>query len=193
MSEVKKPPRSQRKGLHFTSASAANPNRNTSPPQDKSSTPHAPQSPGKPTVTTRILILSDTHGHASLLSPLPETLNLDVVIHSGDLSQYGSISDYQATLSLLSSLPAPLKLVIPGNHELTLNPLFPSSNKNFTVAERQELHTQALAFWTGAEAREKGILYLSPGFHDFILENGARLRLYATPYTPFPTGVDASE
>ena len=192
MSEVKKAPRSRRMGLLFSSSSIQNHNRAHLRQADQATTSHGPQSPRKPTVSTRILILSDTHGHASLPSPLPD-LNLDVIIHSGDLSQCGSISDYQATLTLLSSLPAPLKLVIPGNHDLSLDPLFPSANKNFTDAERQELHTQALAFWTGPEAREEGVAFLHPGFHEFVLRNGGRLKVYATPYTPFPTGVDVSE
>ncbi|PMD35043.1 Metallo-dependent phosphatase, partial [Hyaloscypha variabilis F] len=142
---------------------------------------------------TKILILSDTHGYASLPSRLPSSLNLDLAIHCGDLSQHGSLSDYRRTLTLVSSLPAPLKLVIPGNHDLSLDPSFPVSNQNFTLTERQELHTQAHSLWTGAETKAAGIVLLKPGFHEFVLGNGARLRVYAMPYTPYPAGVDASE
>ncbi|KAE9365805.1 hypothetical protein N431DRAFT_446052 [Stipitochalara longipes BDJ] len=57
----------------------------------------------------------------------------------------------------------------------------------------EDLHTEALELWAGAEAKAAGIVFLNPGFHDFVLENGARLRVYATPCTPYPTGVDGSE
>ncbi|KAN0090581.1 Metallo-dependent phosphatase-like protein [Hyaloscypha variabilis] len=193
MSEVKKSPRSQRKGILFTSASTQKHDLNKPISQDTSTPTHTLQPPGESTIITKILILSDTHGHDSLPSRLPSSPNLDLAIHCGDLSQHGSLSDYHATLALLSSLPAPLKLVIPGNHDLSLGPSFTTSNNNFTLTERQELHTQALNLWTGAEAKAAGIVFLEPGFHEFVLGNGARLRVYATPFTPYPAGVDASE
>lgn len=38
------------------------------------------------------------------------------------------------------------------------------------------------------EAAEKGIRFLQEGTHIFTLENGARLKVYASPYTPCSLG-----
>ena len=70
-------------------------------------------------VNTRFLILSDTHG----IEFGPEVVPLqraDVVIHCGDLTQGSTLAEYRATIRLLESLQAPLKLVIAGNHDWTL-------------------------------------------------------------------------
>jgi hypothetical protein len=93
----------------------------------------------------------------------------------------------------LKKIPAPLKLVISGNHDLSLDPDFIHANTNFSTAERENWYAQARELWTGKEARDAGVVLLDAGFHKFKLDNGARLRIYATPFTPLPAGVDASE
>lgn len=70
-------------------------------------------------VKTRFLISSDTHGKSAL--PQKVTTNIDVVLHCGDLSEYGSLSDCENSIALLTSIHAPLKLVVPGNHDLSLD------------------------------------------------------------------------
>ena len=73
------------------------------------------------TVRTSLLILSDTHG---LAFPADAYLNVhaDIVIHCGDLSHESNLSEFDAALKLLRSLDAPLKLIIAGNHDFTLDP-----------------------------------------------------------------------
>jgi len=199
MSEVKRPPRRQRKGLIFSSTTSQWQQQHHSlsgldefPSNDLTLDPLPKTAP----VKTRILILSDTHGYASLPSTSLSSLPLDAAIHCGDLSQCGSLSDYKNTLNLLSSIPAPIKLVIPGNHDLSLDSSglpFSDSRDVPGLTERQSLHTEAQRFWTGMEARDSGIKFLSLGFHEVQLENKGILKVYATPYTPFPPGVDDSE
>jgi hypothetical protein len=53
---------------------------------------------------TRFICLSDTHGHTFTVPPG------DVLIHAGDLSQYGSPVGLEATVTWLQSLPHPVKL-----------------------------------------------------------------------------------
>lgn len=115
------------------------------------------------------------------------------MIHCGDLSQCGDLEDYRNTLKLLEKIPAPLKLVIPGNHDLSLDLDFIHANTNFSRAEREDWYIQARGLWTGKETQNAGIVLLEPGFHEFKLDSGAKLRIYATPFTPLPAGVDASE
>jgi predicted phosphodiesterase len=199
MSEVKRPPRPQRKGLLFSSTTSQwqQQHRSLSGLDEFLSADLALDPlPKTGPVKIRILILSDTHGYASLAFPLLSDVPLDAAIHCGDLSQCGSLSDYQNTLDLLRSIPAPIKLVIAGNHDLSLNlsGLARSETRYAPdLTERQSLHTQAQRFWTGKEARDSGIKFLAHGFHEVELENKGILKIYATPCTPFPPGVDASE
>ncbi|GCB19791.1 metallophosphoesterase domain-containing protein 1 [Aspergillus awamori] len=72
-----------------------------------------------PSIKTRFLILSDTHG-----AELPESCfhhSSDVVIHCGDLTTSSYITEFQTTIKQLQRLKAPFKFVIAGNHDFTLD------------------------------------------------------------------------
>lgn len=83
-------------------------------------------------IRTRLLILSDTHGHSlidpqtkpdeaqkyAFQKPLPSA---DVAIHCGDLTLYSNVKEYQKTFDVMRSIDAPLKLVIPGNHDRSMD------------------------------------------------------------------------
>ena len=155
-------------------------------------------------IRTRLLFLSDTHGASllptssavrhhhhhhsthvaasSLSSSLPPLGNpfreplppADLVLHSGDLTYTSSVSEFEATFALLRSLPAPLKLVIPGNHDLALDDEF------FGRAIARRPDRDELATWPArvrdvirtAEADGVHVL-LEEGMHEFVLGNGA--------------------
>ncbi|KAH6604164.1 hypothetical protein Trco_007610 [Trichoderma cornu-damae] len=157
--------------------------------------------PSSPTVKTRVVIISDTHGshpqtkrenpadtegelgsprsltHASsgFMFPLPEA---DVVLHCGDLTKRGRPDEVRKTFSMLRQLRSPMKLVIAGNHDLALDRAFCRSR---CVRDQGE-HDEALQIVE--EAEEDGVRYLTEGTHTFHLINGSRLRIYASPYTP---------
>jgi predicted phosphodiesterase len=146
---------------------------------------------------TRILIISDTHGSMpgfrgsrkkadpysltilpSFVAPLPEA---DVAIHCGDLTmswrQSTSLKEYRTALSLLKSIPAPLKIVIPGNHDTALDKRYDGlwSNQRPCVDARTIL----------SSAADDGVhLLVEEGTYNFVLSNGARLRVFASPWTP---------
>ncbi|KAH7304711.1 Metallo-dependent phosphatase-like protein [Stachybotrys elegans] len=142
-------------------------------------------------IKTRFLIISDTHGlDLSYHKPL---VPADVVLHCGDLTEHSKFSEIQATIQLLRSISAPLKLVIAGNHDWTLDKLA----YELKVAEAKKIdptcsdHDIEKAFGKyGAvrrlleAAREHGILFLEEGVHNIRLHNGSNLKLYASPYTP---------
>jgi len=73
-----------------------------------------------PTVQTRLLIMSDTHGvdFASENRPLQ---HVDVALHCGDLTDGSKLEEFQTTLRMLKMINAPLKLVIAGNHDFTMD------------------------------------------------------------------------
>ncbi|KAL4941517.1 Metallo-dependent phosphatase-like protein [Aspergillus oleicola] len=79
------------------------------------------------TTKTRLLLLSDTHTvppaapHSSASpyrSPLP---NAQILLHAGDITKVGLASEHISMLEVLKSHPAELKIVIAGNHDITLD------------------------------------------------------------------------
>ncbi|RAL02309.1 metallophosphatase domain-containing protein [Aspergillus ibericus CBS 121593] len=109
-------------------------------------------------IKTRFLILSDTHS-MDLPSQYINHPNTDVVIHCGDLTESSKLQEYRTAIQLLQKIPASLKLVIAGNHDISLDePCF-----------RQKV----------ADARSRHQLP-----DRFALANGASLTVYASPCTP---------
>ncbi|POR38481.1 Uncharacterized protein TPAR_01335 [Tolypocladium paradoxum] len=150
----------------------------------------ATQPPGL--IKTRFLILSDTHGQQFD----PPNYSVDVVSHCGDLTEHSKIDEYLTTIRLLGEIDAPLKLVIPGNHDFTLDP--PIFKQKLQEAERvagEPLNTdlvkqefgdygESRALFALQYARERGVTLLDEGTHTFSLANGAKLKIYASPFTP---------
>lgn len=160
-----------------------------------------PPSSATPTVRTRVLIISDTHGvepqaaqpdgaaapRSAFHEPLPEA---DVVIHCGDLTKRSTIEEYRATAALLRSARAPVKIAIAGNHDVSLHEsyyrervasLSKDDRPDFGWLFKQlATHHDAAA----AVSADAGLTYLEEGAHSLVLANGARLRLYTSPWTP---------
>ena len=139
------------------------------------------------TVPVRFLIISDTHTQPldyetsarAFRHPLPKA---DVLLHCGDLTTVGNPEEYEETLRMLSAIDAELKLVIAGNHDLTLDRNY--RNKSYSVEEERERQDKAYEIWTGAQARKAGVTYLDEGHYTFSLKNGAFFSVYASQYTP---------
>lgn len=138
-------------------------------------------------IKTRFLIISDTHGG---VFNIKDGLQADVAIHCGDLTEESKIDEFHRTIDLLRRLPAPLKLVISGNHDLTLDR--PTFKKRINEA-LQPIEPELVERNFGADgearrlidgARDAGVIFLDEGNHEFALANGALLRVYASPFTP---------
>ncbi|OQO11991.1 hypothetical protein B0A48_02630 [Cryoendolithus antarcticus] len=120
-------------------------------------------------ISTRFLVISDTHGDPLRHAKLTEAVN--VVIHCGDLTEESKLDEFRATIDLLNAIDAPLKLVI-AEHD-------PPLDEDLVRREYGDF----------GEARSlledaPGIVFLNEGMHDFSLANGAMLRVYASPCTP---------
>lgn len=149
------------------------------------------------TVKTRILCISDTHSgrqshffseKGSFRRPFPKA---DILLHSGDLTQTGKIEEYRHALDLLKSFDAELKLVIAGNHDLSLDrsyylatPEGPGGGHLFGFEFDETAPDVAEELWTGQAAKDAGVTYLTEGMHSFNLSNGAKFTVYASPYQP---------
>lgn len=138
-------------------------------------------------IKTRFLVLSDTHGLEAVAKDSP-THSVDVVIHCGDLTTESKLEEYKASIRLLHTIDAPLKLVIAGNHDFTLDiPTFRRKVADIRPTLDPTLVQQIYGYEGEARElfdREVGITFLDEGTHGFRLENGATLRVYASPYTP---------
>ncbi len=89
------------------------------------------------------------------------------------------MAEYECMLSFLKTAPAELKLVIAGNHDITLHKdlyLERLKNKHRNIPEDTDAIRQ---MWTGDEARSAGIVYLEEGVQAFELRNGARFTVSA--------------
>ncbi|KAF2148138.1 Metallo-dependent phosphatase [Myriangium duriaei CBS 260.36] len=140
-------------------------------------------------IKTRIFVISDTHGEKC---SIPETISdhIDVLIHCGDLTEGSKLAEFHTTLQLLKDIKAPLKLVIAGNHDFTLDsPMFKKKIAEVKPSLEPELVTKEYGFYGQIrqlfeEAESDGIMLLDEGNHHFELANGASLQIYASSYTP---------
>ena len=140
-------------------------------------------------VKTRFLILSDTHG-TEFQSENKPTQHTDVAIHCGDLTEESKLDEFRASIRLLQAIDAPLKLVIAGNHDFTMD--IPAFRKKVAEAQppldpdlvKKEYGDYGEARQILEDARAAGVIFLDEGSHRFILGNGALLTVYASPYTP---------
>ncbi|KAL2149090.1 hypothetical protein VTH82DRAFT_1776 [Thermothelomyces myriococcoides] len=140
-------------------------------------------------IKTRFLILSDTHAEEGITAP---DVDVDVAIHCGDLTDESKLREFRTSLGLLKSINAPLKLVLAGNHDFTLDtPAFQKKVDHamsvFSIAPdlvKQEYGYHGEVRQMFVEAASSNIILLEEGTHHFNLLNGARLTVYASPYTP---------
>jgi predicted phosphodiesterase len=121
------------------------------------------------TVTTRVLILSDTHGD-QLLRPIDT--KVDIVIHCGDLTEESKLEEYRTAVKMLKEIDAPLKLVIAGNHDFSLDQdvfqthladLRQRINDNQLVKDTYGKVGEAKAVLEASDAKQNGIVLLNEG------------------------------
>lgn len=139
------------------------------------------------TQQVRFLVISDTHeyDYTNVTTPSKHGFRgdaiptADVVLHCGDLTENGSLESYSKVIEQLGTIDAELKLVIAGNHDLSLHKDHFLQHGGTTTE-----HEEAVKLWTHTRAKELGIHYLEEGMHTFTLRNGATFTLYASPWTP---------
>jgi predicted phosphodiesterase len=138
-------------------------------------------------IKTRFLIISDTHSaspaqniannDAGFRPPLPKA---DVLLHCGDLTMAGHLHEYEKTLDMLEGIDADLKLVIAGNHDISLDEIYYGRKGQYMHRREgyeEDMPAKAKAMWLGDGAKRAGVTYLGEGTHTFILKNGAKLRV----------------
>ncbi|KAF3916183.1 hypothetical protein AA313_de0206306 [Arthrobotrys entomopaga] len=161
----------------------------------KSTCRHRTPSPPPPppsTVKTSFLIVSDTHNikpeksrnsDGPFRTPFPKT---DVFIRAGDMTQQGSLHALKKQIAWISKVPADLKIIIAGNHDCKLDTHYwvSQAEDSDDEAERAEESKSCREYLTSKEVESEGIYYLEDEIREFILPNGAKYTVLASPYTP---------
>ncbi|ROV93797.1 hypothetical protein VSDG_06959 [Cytospora chrysosperma] len=143
-------------------------------------------------VNTRFFIISDIHTEVFKPDEVPEgaAAAADVMICCGDLTDNSELHEYRRIVGMLSKVAAPLKLVVAGNHDGTLDieGFWDASNWRYKRWPQRKSDKAAKLFGNIGEARlileQEGFIVLGEGHHKFPLGNGAELRVYASPATP---------
>lgn len=152
------------------------------------------------TTKTRLCLISDTH----TLPPNPPTTSTgyrnplppsNILLHAGDITKVSYRIEHEAMISMLKSAPAELKLIIAGNHDISLDPGYfyspagslhrPRRVNRDVIEDPEESPAEIRRLYTSPEAVEAGIRYLDEGSYTFrVPSTGATLRVYASPYQP---------
>ena len=137
-------------------------------------------------VRTRILVLSDTHTQTpkppddpyhAYREPLPSA---DLLLHAGDITKVGRMTEYRTMVEMIKRHPAELKLVIAGNHDITLDPQYYDSQHGRSKHEGEDIEA-VRDLWTGEDAKKHGLVYLEEGTAKFELKNGAKFTVRPNP------------
>ncbi|KAI0076960.1 Metallo-dependent phosphatase [Panus rudis PR-1116 ss-1] len=130
---------------------------------------------------TRFVCISDTHSHTF---PVPEG---DVLLHSGDLTHTGKLSQMKVTTDWIRELPHPHKIIIAGNHDLTLDQYNDWYDDNYTAWHRFREDAEAVReLLTGEAAKQAGIVYLEDQEYKFrTKEDGREWTVYGSPWSPY--------
>jgi len=110
----------------------------------------------------------------------------DVLLHGGDLTGCGRTREYKRTMDWLSSLPHPIRIIIAGNHDLTLDPKVFEDEDSYDFSFTE----QARESVAGTAAKAAGVVYLESSSHEFqAKEGGRRWSVFGSPWTPYFGGM----
>lgn len=166
------------------------------------------------TAKTRFCLISDTHTSPpnppqstsiAYRYPLPKA---DVLLHSGDLTKVGYRIEHESMIQMLKEADADIKLVIAGNHDITLDEEYYNNvgllrhrwRMGYTEALRSDANASDTktsdegnpedpkaikALYTDPATLAAGIYYLEEGVYTFTHpRTHARFTVYASPYSP---------
>ncbi|KAJ6572108.1 Metallo-dependent phosphatase-like protein [Mycena capillaripes] len=145
-----------------------------------------PDSPtdGPAATWTRFVLLSDTHTKSF---DVPDG---DVLLHSGDLTQRGTLKELKATMDWLYSLPHPVKIIIAGNHDSVIHREWYEQNWHHLFLHRSsdapEPAEAVLELLKGPRAVAANIVYLEDEEYKFkVREDGKEWSVYGSPLSPY--------
>ncbi|KAL9113511.1 MAG: hypothetical protein Q9227_002248 [Pyrenula ochraceoflavens] len=119
-----------------------------------------------------VVCISDTHNNTPQLPPG------DILLHAGDLTEWGSFDEVQAQIDWISKQPHRHKVIVAGNHDVLFDQDFLDANhEDFPVRPGK----------TMKDLNWNGVIYLmnSAVTLDFYIGGATQtLKIYGCPYTP---------
>lgn len=116
-----------------------------------------------------LVCISDTH---NTTPSLPEG---DILLHAGDLSQYGTFAEIQAQLTWLAAQPHEHKIIIAGNHDLLLDTSFVTAHPDRELDKFPGSRRGDLAWGD--------VRYLEHEAIDLVVKD-RNVRVFGSPWTP---------
>lgn len=98
----------------------------------------------------------------------------------------GLTSEYNKTLDMLASIDAPVKLIIAGNHDRTLDKTWMENHEKLLWGKKwEEAYDEAREMWFGKEGRavKEGVRMLEEGIHEVEVGNGGVLKVSGSSYS----------
>ncbi|TDL27245.1 Metallo-dependent phosphatase [Rickenella mellea] len=137
-----------------------------------------PLHPGKS--WTRFVCISDTHSREFSVPPG------DVLLHSGDLSSWGTHRQLRYTMDWLKTLPHELKIITAGNHDLSLDVKWRGSKSGvigniFSDLLDPDEVDASRELMQSKEIRDAGIHYLEHQAIELSTSNGIKWKFYGSP------------
>mmetsp|Transcript_34082 Transcript_34082/g.95853 ORF Transcript_34082/g.95853 Transcript_34082/m.95853 type:complete len:317 (+) Transcript_34082:100-1050(+) len=131
----------------------------------------------------KFVCISDTHNLHERLAPLPPG---DVLVHTGDFTNHGSIEEVRAFASWFGAQPHGVKIVVPGNHDMIMDDEYYSSYYADWAAKYTPT-SEALACFEAA-----GVTVLMDAL---TVVGGVRVfgSPWVTKYAPWSTAFNKSE
>ncbi|KAH8117215.1 Metallo-dependent phosphatase-like protein [Phellopilus nigrolimitatus] len=136
-----------------------------------------PTHPGKG--WSRFVCISDSH--SSTYYSVPPG---DVLIHAGDLSSWGTYKYLRKTVDWLTEMPHGHKIIIAGNHDLSLDLNWRRTEENDTGLDTEEVDA-SLELMRSDYVRDAGIIYLDHQQTEISTPHGTRWKVYGSPAAPF--------
>ncbi|KAJ3995114.1 Metallo-dependent phosphatase-like protein [Lentinula boryana] len=131
---------------------------------------------------TRFICVSDTHARQF---PVPDG---DVLLHSGDLTNTGTIAEFEKTMDWIRSLPHKWKIIIAGNHDLPLHADWYEMNYDRWSTSGHTMpqdRGRILNLLKGKNAQESNVVYLQNELYTFQAREGGRSwSVYGSPWSP---------
>ena len=126
----------------------------------------------------RIVCISDTHNQT------PKLPSGDILIHAGDLTNQGSLSELQKTVKWLQQTSFPVKIIVCGNHDITCDvPFYQQHGGHFHNKKREDpyeclnlFHQDPTFIYLNHEAK---VVRLDHQDGTFTL-----LKVFGSPYSP---------
>ncbi|CAG9994065.1 unnamed protein product [Clonostachys byssicola] len=127
---------------------------------------------------TRIVCISDTH---NCTVKLPKG---DILIHAGDITNQGSYSELSRAVKWLEEAKFEAKIVIAGNHDITLDEAFYDEHGLYFHNQNPQSHEDCLSLLTSSPS----ITYLNHTSQSIRLTSpdGPRtqFKVFGSPYSP---------